>query len=170
MLLFRNVTKNLVELQSRMVSLMEAQRRNLKDLVNSAEKRTAVRIANARAAGAEEVAEARDQVIHEIQDGRGSHLYEVAMDSPVCVVGSKFLEEEMRTSEYGSWSNNEVASNNNDEAASNNNRSSTPKVDRLVESYYDAVEEVKALTAEVEKSTEVLTVRAKLAREIKNEE
>ena len=161
MLLFRNVSKNLEDLQSRMVTLMEAQRKNLKDLVNSAEKRTAMRIANARAAGAEEVAEARDKVIHEIQEGRGTQLYEVDMGSPVCVVGSRFLEEERRTSEYGSWSNNEVEDNNN---------SRTPRVDRLMESYYDAIEEVKALTAEVETSTKVLTVRAKLAKEIKNEE
>ena len=169
MLLFRNVTMNLEELQSHMESLMETVRTNLKDLVRSAEKNTAVRIADARAAGAEEVAEARDHVLREIRDGRGTQVYEVAMGSPVCVVGSKFLEEDLRTSEYGSWSNNEVASNNNNEVASNNNGSRTPKVDTLVEAYYDAVEEVKALTAEVERSTGVLTVRAKLAKK-NNEE
>ena len=105
-----------------MTVFLEDQERRNKELLAAMEKKLAIRIANARAANAEEVAESKNGILTELQKDKVVEVYEISskLDTagPLSVVGSNFLRASKgRTSEYGSLGSEELEEvNNNDQA------------------------------------------------------
>ena len=99
-----------------MTSFLEDQERRNRELLAAMEKKMAIRIANARAAIAEEVAEANNDIIKEIQKDKAVEVYEVTsrLDTagPLSVIGSDFLR---RTSGYGSMGSQDGNNNGQEE-------------------------------------------------------
>ena len=107
------MAEDLTALEARMTSFLEAQERRNRELITGLEKKMAMRIANARAAIAEEVAEANTDIIKEIQKDKAVEVYEITsrLDTagPLSVFGSDFLR---RTSGYGSMGSDQDGNNN----------------------------------------------------------